>query len=290
MTGALCDTIDQSKNIEGQIILAVKSFLFNDVVWVLVESVSDKKIFEKMFKGNAMVLPAVKEENKRPNCWSVEEIVTNVLHQGSTDYILGIRDTDYTRYWHTRKYSLPKNIVHTHHRDIEMTMLSAASCQTALNKWDGQFAIKISACVPYIRYMGYLRVWFDNFGNGKINALKKFKWGRIHEDNSQNIAIDWRARLLDRFNKLCGTNLTEENVEQYAQNEGLDKVSDYDICRGHDFLPCLADRMVRTNIFSETAIRERMAQSYSPAEFWNSITGKRIKDIAKTWKKNIAKN
>lgn len=289
MVGALSDIIDQSKNVEGQIIMATNSTIFNDVVWVLVESTSDKKIYDRMFKGKSMVLPAVKEENKKPNCLSVEKIVTNVLRKQSTEYIIGIRDTDYTRYWHNRKYSLPKNIVHTHHRDIEMTMLSAASCQTALNTWDGQFKNKISECFPFIRYMGYLRVWFENFVNDEIHNLKKFRWGKILEEDTRNIANDWKTRLIDRFNELCDTNLKETELEDYAQIRGLDKVSDYDICRGHDLLPCLANRMVRTHIYTELTIREKMTQNYSPTEFWNSITGKRINDIAKPWKKDILK-
>ena len=47
--------------------------------------------------GNAMVFPAVNDENKKNNCWSVEEFVENVLRMQLTVLILGIRDTDYTR-------------------------------------------------------------------------------------------------------------------------------------------------------------------------------------------------
>lgn len=290
MVKSLSDSIDQTKNIEGQIILAVKSPLFKNEAWVLVESSVDQKVYKKMFKGNVMVLPAVKEDNKSPNCWSVESIVSNILNRGCTQYVVGIRDTDYTRYWHECAYSLPQNIVHTHHRDIEMLMLSASSCLNALNHWNSSFQTKIAECVPYISFMGYLRVWFDNYGDRNICDLKKFKWGRILLDGSQEVADDWKRRLTNRFNELCHTNLTADDVELYANERGLDTLSFYDICRGHDFLPCLANRMVKTSEYTERTIRDKMTAHYSTKDFWGSETGKRLKSIVKTWNLGIIKH
>lgn len=289
MVKALANTIDQTKSIEGQITMAVKSSLFRNEAWILVESTTDQKIYQRFFKGKAMVLPAIMEDNKKPNCCSVEQIVTSILDKGSTDFVIGIRDTDYTRYWHERTYNHPKNVIHTHHRDIEMTMLSAKSCQTALFDWDCQFCQRIKECSQYISYMGYLRVWFDNYADRENHNLKKFKWGRILDDKTHEIADDWKERLTDRFNKLCDVSLTVDNVEEYARKRGLDKLSIYDICRGHDFLLCLANSMTKTDIYSQQSIRDKMSDNYSRIDFWSGETGCRIKKCITPWKSKIIK-
>lgn len=137
---------------KGIIESALRSPLEAERVWVLVEDTDDMNVYKRFFDTDIVnVLPAEDEEGRK-GFEHVETIVTDILRQGLTTRIFGIRDTDYTRYEDT-VHQFPPAIFHTDFRDVEMMLFSAPSVTTALVNWNPEFPAKLIECLPIARYM-----------------------------------------------------------------------------------------------------------------------------------------
>ena len=82
MPRELKKTIDQTKDVEGQIRSALQSRLKRDILWIVTESDYDRTVYEQFFNDNVAVKPSY-DERGDGGCDRVMRIVKSIvtIHQ-----------------------------------------------------------------------------------------------------------------------------------------------------------------------------------------------------------------
>ena len=249
---------------KGIIESALRSPLEAERVWVLVEDTDDMNVYKRFFDTDIVnVLPAEDEEGRK-GFEHVETIVTDILRQGLTTRIFGIRDTDYTRYEDT-VHQFPPAIFHTDFRDVEMMLFSAPSVTTALVNWNPEFPAKLIECLPIARYMGYLRICNHIYKLG-CRFKRKVKISVCWQDCEHAPAPDREEILVRKFLEHCHTQFTREQFEQTVRDKGLVSEDYLHVCQGHDLLDLLQRSMFKLD-FNKNNIMTCMTNAYSSDDF-----------------------
>lgn len=142
MPRELKKTIDQTKDVEGQIRSALQSRQKRDILWIVTESDYDRTVYEQFFNDNVAVKPSY-DERGDGGCDRVMRIVESIRKKNLTQRIIGIRDADY-QYFLPQRFVYPDYVKHTDQRDIEMMMLTSPSVQNGLAAWNPGFTAKIA--------------------------------------------------------------------------------------------------------------------------------------------------
>lgn len=260
----LKSTINQTKDVEGQIRAALQTPQKCNKLWIITESDYDSGVYERFFNNNVVVKPSYDEQGNG-GCDRVVRIVRNIRQKNLTQRIIGIRDADYM-YYLPSKFRYPDNIFHTDERDIEMMMLKAPSVINALNAWNALFPAKIAQVIPIVCYMGLIRIWHvvrDIHAN-----TKKFNIACVWDLNvkPQKPVSHWKKVLRERYNQVTGEHLNNRMVNDIRNRYMLNDNQYGKICRGHDFVRLLGMAMVNTN-YSSNLIQEKIAESYDISDF-----------------------
>ena len=157
MLQSLQNTVRETISTQSAIQQALRSPSGLRVVWVIVEAEEDEAVYKKFLHPSSTVVQTSKDETGRKGYSNLEDIVLNIKGEEPRAHIMGIRDTDYTRY--EDGYETPDNIFLTDRRDLEMMMLDAESVKQMLHTWAPAFDAAFAKCVPICRHFGYLRIY-----------------------------------------------------------------------------------------------------------------------------------
>lgn len=240
--------------------------------WIVVEDIDDVNVYEKLVNRNFVtVLPSTDYPAGNKGCKHVEKIVDEVLTVKPSANVIGVRDSDCTRY-EKPEHVFPQNIFTTDERDVEMMLLGAASVQDSLRNWSEMFPEKLYEAILYTRFMGYLRICNDICNLG-CNFKKKVKLAAVWEHNTHQFSGNWREVLLQRFLDNCGNAdpliyITErEHFEAFVCGWGLENEPWQNVCQGHDTVWALSVLMINNVIYSEANIMSRMTNDYALDDF-----------------------
>lgn len=283
--------------VESDLRLMILSAGGSATLWVLVEGEADIYFYERMFKNHGVKVIIAGKSNslgvKYGGFHSVIETVTNLLLWGRTSLIIGVVDRDWRSFYSNVVRKLPANIFLTDHRDLEMTLLSVqqvrgllkAEVVTNMNPayirdigsgdW---FSSVWEKCCHIARYMGSLRIVAAHFKMQKLKFSDTLYWDKV----SRSLKPDWESNL---FNKALEMNAPICKARFYFYcwwtkvRYGLNNLSNYDICRGHDFLQILSTLLIDTGHFSEKWMTYFMAMEISVTE----IRGLKMYGAIRNW-------
>lgn len=260
----LKQTVNQTKDVEGQIRSALQTPMKRGLLWIITESDYDRRVYERFFGANVAVRPAY-DEKGQGGCDHVLRIVRNILKDGATKRIIGIRDADY-QYYLPKKYVYPSNLFHTDERDIEMMMLKSASVQRGLASWSAVFPVKIEVVKPVACYLGKIRIW--HVAHDISASIKRYKIAKVWDYLAvpQRLKNGWKRILMDQYNRLTGESVNPKRLSVLKKRYGLDDIQYGRICRGHDFVQLLGIAMVDSR-YSSKEIQEKMTTLYSKPDF-----------------------
>ena len=221
MRKELKKTIDQPRDVEGQIRSALQTPMKRNTLWIITESDYDREVYERFFKDGVVVMPSYDEKGKG-SCDHVVKIVSNILKSKETKRILGIRDADY-QYFLPERFVYPDNVLHTDERDIEMMMFCSPSIIQDLTNWSSEFPAKIDVVKPIACYMGRIRIW--HVARRKTSSMKKFKIAVVWDEKArpQKPKLHWKRLLQERYNRLTHEHLNTKKLSSIKNRFGLDE-------------------------------------------------------------------
>lgn len=265
MEKALEAVVRATKNTKDAILMALKTPKGEQTVWVVVEAEDDCDVYSKFVdKNNTIVKTSVNEEGRKGYA-NVESIVNDIKQEVSTAHIIGIRDTDYSRYEEPKPNPQP-NIFKTDHRDLEMMMLSSESVQTELNVWVSGFDKANKICVDICRYFGYLRI-YNHIEQLSCTFHNNVEIKKCWNESTHSLKSDWKEECTTQFLSHISRHKTEDDLESFIKDKKLEDEDFFDICRGHDYLSILSKVLIHTNIYSPKTILIRMSESFSYNDF-----------------------
>lgn len=277
MPKELKKTIDQTKDVEGQIRSALQSHLKRDILWIVTESDYDRTVYEQYFNDNVVVKPSY-DERGEGGCDRVVRIVKSIRQKKFTQRIIGIRDADY-QYFLPQRFVYPDYVKHTDQRDIEMMMLTSTSVQRGLATWNPIFTAKMEQVKPVVCYLGRIRIW--HVAHNISASIKKLKLPKVWDYRSrpQGLRNGWKRILSDQYNRLTGENVNSKRLSALKKRYGLDDLQYGHICRGHDFVQLLGIAMVDSR-YSSKEIQIKLGESYSQEDFAGTFLAQSIRDFA----------
>ena len=277
MPRELKKTIDQTKDVEGQIRSALQSRLKRDILWIVTESDYDRTVYEQFFNDNVAVKPSY-DERGDGGCDRVMRIVESIRKKNLTQRIIGIRDADY-QYFLPQRFVYPDYVKHTDQRDIEMMMLTSPSVQNGLAAWNPGFTAKLEQVKPVVCYLGRIRIW--HIAHNITASIKKLKLPKVWDYTSipQRLKNGWKRILTDQYNRLTGEDINPNRLSALKKRYALDDLEYGHICRGHDFVQLLGIAMVDTR-FSSDKIETKLGELYSKADFSGTNLAQNIRAFA----------
>ena len=277
MRKELKETINQPRDVEGQIHAVLNTSSKRNILWIVTESDYDRVVYEQYFNDNVIVKPSNDKKGKG-GCDNVMKIVKNIRKRRLTERIIGIRDADY-QYFLPNRYPYPDYVKHTDQRDIEMMMLSSPSVQRGLASWNGDFPSKLAMVKPVVCYLGRLRIW--HVVRDVKASIKKYRLPKVWDYSSvpQKLKNSWKRILIDQYNRLTGENVNVKHLSVLKQRYGLSDLEYGHVCRGHDFVQLLGISMVDSR-FSSNEIQNRLGELYSKDDFAATRLAQSIRDFA----------
>lgn len=284
---ALCDVVSSRKPAytKSVIKLALKSLKGRTSIWIIVEDVDDKMVYEKFFISDNVNIFISEDETGRKGYSRVQSIVAEIKAEEHCDLIFGIRDADYEKY--TYGWSgFPASIYATDSRDIEMMMMKSQSVKSALAEWNPKIPDTLIKLKPVARKLGYVRICnqIRDLGctfrdNVKIHSV----WNeKVHE-----LYPEWETMIMEMFIRGCKKNFTTVEYDQIVLKLQLDGKSIYDVSRGHDVLTLLQYMLINTQIYNSKSIMRKMSDSYSIKDFKTTDLYKSILQWSKARNVNI---
>ncbi len=264
MLQSLQNTVSEPFGTKAAIRQALMSPAGLRVVWVVVEAEEDVAVYEKFMQPESTVVKPSEGETGRKGYANVETIVREVKEEEPRAHIMGIRDTDYTRY--EDAYEAPANIFLTDRRDLEMMMLDSDSVKQSLRVWAPTFNAALSKCAPICRHFGYLRIY--NSLNGLfVTFHDNLKIVKYWDDSIHDLKANWEQESTNKFVSLAQKDCSVDAITEFISTLSLDKEDFFNICRGHDVIPFLSKALIRNHIYSETNIMIKMIEAYTLNDF-----------------------
>jgi hypothetical protein len=284
----------QQRFIESDLRLMIMSPGGITTLWVLVEGDADIYFYERMFKNHGTKVVIAGRTNilgtKIGGYHAVMEVVNNLLAWGKTSRIIGIIDRDWRSFYRNGVTKLPANIFLTDYRDLEMTLLSV---QRVRNLLKTEIVANMSAvyvhefgggdwftsvwenCCQIARYMGSLRIVVAHFRMRKLEFSNTLYW----DNATRRITNEWEDNLFNKALEL-NSHICKARFFFYCWwtkvRFGLNKLSIYEVSRGHDFLQILSTLLIDSGHFSEKWMAYFMAMEIPKEEIrklkmYNSI-------------------
>ena len=277
MSQSLQDTVREPSVIKSAIRQSLMSDAGLRTSWVVVEAKDDVDLYEKfLLRDKTVLVNASIDTSGIKGYASVEIIVRDVKAEEPRAHIIGIRDSDYTRY--EDGYDAPENIFLTDRRDLEMMMLEAESVQQALHIWAPAYDQAFFKCIPICRHFGYLRIY--NSLNGLfVTFHDNLKTMKYWNDSIHDFKANWKQESTNKFVSLAQKDCSADKFTEFVTSLSLEDEDFLDICRGHDLIPVLSKALIRTHIYSEANILIKMTEAYSLDDF----KATKLYSSIKTW-------
>lgn len=265
MLQSLQDTVRKPSIIKAAIRQSLMSDAGLRTSWVVVEAKDDADLYEKfLLRDTTVLVNASSDTSGIKGYANVESIVCDVKEEEPRAHIIGIRDSDYTRY--EDGYEAPANIVMTDRRDLEMMLLEAKSVIQALCAWAPNFNAALAKCTLICRHFGYLRI-YNSLKGLAVTFHNNLRTVKYWDDNIHDLKANWEQESTIKFVSLSQRDCSVEAFAEFVSTLSLDKEDYLDICRGHDFIPILSKALIRNHIYSEANIMIKMTEAYTMEDF-----------------------
>lgn len=264
MLQSLQNTVQEPSGTKSAIRQALMSPAGLRVVWVVVEAEEDVAVYEKFMQPDSTVVKTSEGETGRKGYANVEFIVSEIKQEVPVAHIMGIRDTDYTRY--EDGYEAPANIFLTDRRDLEMMLLEAESVKQSLRTWAPAYDEAFAKCIPVCRHFGYLRI-YNELADLSVKFHDNLRPNKYWDYQQQAVKASWEQDSTAKFVELSEGKCAVADVTTFITTHKLEDESLYDMCRGHDLLKLLSLTLVDVKTYSVEAIMAKMTESYSLDDF-----------------------
>lgn len=264
MLKSLRDTVVEPAGTKSAIRQAIKSPAGLRLVWVVVEAEEDVKVYEKFMLPDSVIVKTSEDETGRKGYSNVEFIVREIKAEVPLTHIMGIRDADYSRF--KSDFTVPVNIFLTDRRDLEMMLLESELVKQALRAWAPAYDEAFSKCVPICRHFGYLRIYND-VNEMSVKFHDNLHLNRYWNYREQAVVDSWEQDSTARFVTLSAGRCKEADVQAFITTQKLEDKSLYDVCRGHDLLQLLSLNLINVQIYSVSAIMNKMIEVYCLDDF-----------------------
>lgn len=276
MLQSLQNTVSEPSGTKAAIRQALMSPAGLRVAWVVVEAEEDVTVYEKFMQPDSTVVKTSEGETGRKGYANVELIVSEIKKEVPVAHIMGIRDTDYSRY--EEGYESPANIFLTDRRDLEMLLLEAESVKQSLRTWAPAYDEAFSKCIPVCRHFGYLRI-YNELANLSVRFHDNLRPSKYWDFKQQAVVASWEQDITEKFVELSAGGCTAQEVKVFITTHKLEDENLYDICRGHDLLNLLSLTLVDVQTYSVKAIMTKMTEAYSLDDF----KATKLYSSIKTW-------
>lgn len=264
MLQSLQNTVREPSGTKAAIRQSLMSYAGLRVVWVVVEAEEDVDVYEKFMQPDSTVVKTSESETGHKGHANLEKIVREIKEEQPRAHILGIRDSDYTRY--VKGYEPPENIFLTDRRDLEMMLLEAESVKQALCAWAPAYDDAFAKCIPICRHFGHLRI-YNHLADLSVKFHDYLRPSKFWNYKQQAVSPTWELDSTAKFVELSGGKCTEADVKAFITTHKLENEDLYDICRGHDLLKLLSLTLVDVRTYSVPAIMNKMTESYMLEDF-----------------------
>lgn len=271
---ALQGVIQEPKITKDNLMMALKSPSGVSKVWVILEGEADVTVFSALFSEQTVSVKQALNEKGRGGSRAVEDIVSSITSELPDASVFGIRDKDYTSY-HKPPYNLTDNLFVTDRKDLEMMLAEAPSVRSELTAKLPKFSELERKMMPVLRHMGYSRAYASCY-NIQCDFDGIFKPSRIWDYSTHSFKKDWREYCNKSVQ--ASLELTTEMLEGFVAERELENESDFDICRGHDYVAYLSKEMVNTATYSEEFIGNILYSKYDKSDFQKTKLYRSIKD------------
>jgi hypothetical protein len=276
MLQSLQNTVSEPSGTKAAIRQALMSPAGLRVAWVVVEAEEDVTVYEKFMQPDSTVVKTSEGETGRKGYANVELIVSEIKKEVPVAHIMGIRDTDYSRY--EEGYEAPANIFLTDRRDLEMLLLEAESVKQSLRTWAPAYDEAFSKCIPVCRHFGYLRI-YNELADLSVRFHDNLRPSKYWDFKQQAVVASWEQDITEKFVELSAGGCTAQDVKVFITTQKLEDENLYDICRGHDLLNLLSLTLVDVQTYSVKAIMTKMTEAYSLDDF----KATKLYSSIKTW-------
>lgn len=264
----------------------VKNSPFSDRVWVIVEGVTDVIVYKEFFDDSKVFINTSNIGSKR-NCEAVETIVSHYSDDGEID-VIGIRDTDYTRFLPISTTNSQK-LFYTDCSDIETMMISAKAVINVLSDKYPDLQVKLDEAIKIARHIGVYRIY---------NSIAKYKnasYGGFNFDSIKvSDVVDIKNKCAKHGYELYIKNLFEAHLglifdySHWKQKYEVISNNDSDYCQGHSIISYLLSlKISRHNLSKDDFIDEVISAYHSTKSFYDSTLYRSLKDCELNKKKNI---
>ena len=264
MLQSLQNTVSEPSDTKAAICQALMSPAGLRVAWVVVEAEEDEAVYKKFMQRDSTVVKTSEGETGRKGYANVELIVSEIKKEVPVAHIMGIRDTDYSRY--EEGYEAPANIFLTDRRDLEMMLLEAESVKQSLRTWAPAYDEAFSKCIPVCRHFGYLRI-YNELVDLSVRFHDNLRPNKYWDFKQQEVVASWEQDSTDKFVELSAGGCTDQDVKAFITTHKLENENLYDICRGHDLLKLLSLTLVDVQTYSVKAIQNKITEAYSLDDF-----------------------
>lgn len=269
MRKSLQDSVVQPLHTKAVIKAALKSPEGSRRVWCVVESDDDVEVFEKFFIPLIVsVLPSTNEEGKR-SYHNVESIVTELYAEETSPKVFGIRDRDYTSF--SPSYVPPVNVFLTDDKDLEMMLLKSQSVIEGLRRWNPDFPENVVRSANVMRFLGYIRIFNDIKQASCVFKDNLTKVSLIWDDSTHSVYADYKDRLFSKFQEATAIDVNKDEFYRFIEQHSLERMSIYDVCRGHDVCKLLCVLMIKKEYSRQKDLFKCMRDSYSFEDFSQTV-------------------
>ena len=253
-------------------------------LWVLVEGEADMYLYERMFDTYTVKVVRAGRYNKRGDViggvHAVKEVVEHLLALGISQLIIGIIDRDWRMFYKNAQKELPANIFLTDHRDLEMTLLSVKQVRNLMVAeiisnmstdsvralgGRGFFPPLWIKCCDISRYIGSLRIVAAYYQLPRFDFGETLYWNQT----LKCVVPQWEQNIFNKAFELSSPVCKIKFLFYCWMTKvrfGLNRLSVFDVCRGHDFLHILSVMLIDTSHFSEKWMTYFMAKEIPEAE------------------------
>lgn len=249
------------------VILADKSLR---KIWCFVEADEDKKVYKKLMHSRvhievASIASDAEPEKETHGCEAVEQVVAELLAINEAAYVLGIRDTDYTRF--TTTYQQPRNVFLTDGRDLEMMLLKSQDVKNAINALATRVPDALDKACTISREIGYVRIYNDCHPELSYGVNDIHKCDQLWNQGSRNYCLGWKDYVWSTYERQGTQLIAKAEVARFVQQKQLDSKANVDICQGHDTIRLFIHICNSGAADFETKVKRAWYGHYPKADF-----------------------
>lgn len=284
--GSLRSTIEgiQPQYTMGLIRFDLNNNATKDRPHVIVEGNDDKVFYDKFLSSGVIVYDAVKEDGSRGGWKYVLQIVEEVLLSKRTDAIIGIIDTDDTKYQRPA-FIRPTNILLTDCRDMETTVVFTPHVKSFIESLNKDMCLYFNEITDVAFYLGKLQIASKLTDLGCV--FDNFMKPSLIFDGKRHLNTNWKAIVRSLFKKEVkrekprktnnSIKCSRTSIASFINfTDSLDKERQSDVCRGHDIIRLLSYKLQKQE-YHPKLLWAKISSVYSENDFRHTCLCKDIK-------------